>query len=122
MEMIDYYVGALKKYATFTGRANRPEFWYFVLMNLIAGFVLGLLGDFGSFVNILYSIAVFIPGLAVSVRRMHDTNRSGWWLLINLIPGIGTVIFLILAALESYPNDNKYGSKTMTRVKEKKSE
>ncbi|PIR58168.1 MAG: DUF805 domain-containing protein [Parcubacteria group bacterium CG10_big_fil_rev_8_21_14_0_10_38_31] len=116
--MFDYYIGVLKKYAVFTGRARRAEYWYFLLTNFLVFIGLGIvnaivdnkLSFFGIFyIRILYSLAIFIPSLAVGVRRLHDTGRSGWWLLISLIPLIGTIWLFILLVLDSNPGDNKYG-------------
>lgn len=95
----------LKQYATFSGRARRKEYWLFTLVaNLIAfgiGFVEGALGMPG-FINVLFSLAVMIPGIAVGVRRLHDTDRSGWWLLVP----IANLVFL---CQDSTPGDNRFG-------------
>jgi uncharacterized membrane protein YhaH (DUF805 family) len=102
----------LKKYAVFSGRARRKEYWMFVLINLIITFVLylieGLVGGPGILGG-LYSLAVLIPAIAVGVRRLHDTNRSGWWLLIGLIPLIGTIVLLVFLVQDSQPGENQYG-------------
>jgi uncharacterized membrane protein YhaH (DUF805 family) len=107
-----WYLDVLRKYAVFSGRARRMEYWMFVLFNLIIALVLGaidgLLGIQGVLGG-LYSLAVLIPSLAVAVRRLHDTNRSGWWILINLIPVIGWIIFIIFAVQDSQPGPNQYG-------------
>lgn len=88
------YIGALKKYAVFSGRATRKEYWMFVLYNFLVSFVLGLvdgiIGSENGAVSTIYSLALFIPSIAVGVRRMHDTNRSGWWLLVP----IANLVFL----------------------------
>lgn len=90
-----WYVEVLKKYAVFEGRARRKEYWYFVLFNTLITIVLGMIDGVAGPVSAeagigllsgLYTLAVLIPSIAVSVRRLHDTNRSGWWLLISLIP------------------------------------
>ncbi len=107
-----WYLAVLRKYAVFSGRARRTEYWMFVLINLIVALVLGaidgLLGSQGLLGG-LYSLAVLIPSLAVAVRRLHDTNRSGWWILINLIPLIGWIIFIIFAVQDSQPGANQHG-------------
>lgn len=102
------YFEVLKKYAVFGGRANRKEYWMFFLFNFIISFVLTVIDmqispnrDQGLFSNI-YSLAVLVPGLAVAVRRMHDVNKSGWYLLIP-------VYNLILALTGGTKGDNKYG-------------
>ncbi len=112
-----YYFEVLKKYAVFSGRATRAEYWYFVLFNFIFYVAITILSGvifLASGVNTvvllwIYILAVFIPGLAVAVRRLHDTGRSGWWLLLNLIPLIGAIIVIVLLVLDSQPGENKYG-------------
>ncbi|HCT99838.1 MAG TPA: DUF805 domain-containing protein [Methylococcaceae bacterium] len=110
--MFDWYVCALTKYATFQGRARRKEYWYFLLCSLLISIGLGiidsLLGLFndesgmGLFSGI-YSIAILIPSISVGVRRLHDTNHSGWWLWIPIIPFIFTL-------LDTNPQHNQYGA------------
>ena len=115
---MSWYIVALKKFAVFQGRARRKEYWYFVLFNVIIGFVLGFIdGLIGTYdmvtgvglLSVLYSLAVLVPGVAVTVRRLHDTGRSGWWILVNLIPIIGVIVFLIFAVQDSQPEENQYG-------------
>ena len=88
------YISALKKYAVFSGRATRKEYWMIVLYNLLIsfalGFVEGIIGSTSGAISTIYSLALFIPSIAVGVRRMHDTNRSGWWLLVP----IANLVFL----------------------------
>lgn len=113
---MNWYTEVLKKYAVFEGRARRKEYWMFMLFNIIIAFVLGLIdgmvglsfGIFGALSG-LYSLAVLIPGIAVSVRRLHDTNRSGWYLLIGFIPIVGPIVVLVLMVLDSQPGDNRFG-------------
>jgi uncharacterized membrane protein YhaH (DUF805 family) len=108
-----WYLEVLKKYAVFSGRARRMEYWMFLLINFIVEIVLvaieGLLGSSYFVLYSLYCLAVLIPSIAVAVRRLHDTNRSGWWLLINLIPLIGWIIFIVFAVQDSQPGTNQYG-------------
>jgi uncharacterized membrane protein YhaH (DUF805 family) len=121
---MNYYTDVLKKYAVFSGRARRKEYWMFALWNFIACFVIvtmvGLMAAIvlvtknpalsGLFLLVpLYSLGVFVPNLAVAVRRLHDTNHSAWWLLIAVIPVIGAIVLLIFMVLDSQPGDNKYG-------------
>jgi uncharacterized membrane protein YhaH (DUF805 family) len=110
---MNYYLAVLKKYAVFSGRARRAEYWYFVLFNFIISIVLGIIsaviGDDSGILGILYGLAVLIPGLAVFVRRLHDVGKSGWMLLIALIPLIGAVWLLVLMVTDSNPGENKYG-------------
>jgi uncharacterized membrane protein YhaH (DUF805 family) len=111
---MSWYIQVLKKYAVFSGRARRKEYWYFVLFNFIITFVLGFIEAFASgnnysVVSTLYGLAVLLPTLAVAVRRLHDTGRSGWWLFISLIPVIGAIWLLILYFIDSQRETNKYG-------------
>lgn len=114
-----YYLQALSNYANFTGRARRREYWMFILFNVLFSFaafsidiLMGMavpeLG-FGA-IYILYALAVFIPGLAVTVRRLHDTGKSGWMYFISLIPIIGGIWLLVLLATEGDRGANQYGS------------
>ena len=113
-----YYLKAFQNFLVFTGRANLNEFWYFVLFNLIISLIaLTLDNVFGlntdgcryGLISKLYSVFAFFPGLAVSVRRLHDTGKSGWFVFIVLIPLIGIIWFLILAASVGNAGKNKYG-------------
>ena len=115
---MNWYLEALSKYATFHGRARRKEFWFFALFNFILNVVLLAIdirwGQFSFTYNVglfggIYSLAVLLPGLAVAVRRLHDTNRSGWWLLIALIPLVGAIVLLVFMLEESQPGQNRYG-------------
>jgi uncharacterized membrane protein YhaH (DUF805 family) len=116
---MDWYLDILKnKYAQFTGRARRKEYWYFVLFNLLASIVLGVVdGITGTYsedaglglLGGIYALAVFIPSIAVAMRRLHDTGRSGWWLLLALIPILGFLVLLVFMLLDSEPGDNQYG-------------
>lgn len=114
---MQWYLHVLRNYATFSGRARRKEFWMFALFNFIIAMVLTIIGmvAFGSnsgaskLLADLYELAVLVPSLAVSVRRLHDTGRSGWWLLIALVPFVGAIVLLIFDCLDSEPGDNKWG-------------
>jgi uncharacterized membrane protein YhaH (DUF805 family) len=111
---IDYYVEAFRKYATFSGRATRSEYWYFILFNTIISVVLVLtFGEEVSTENIglvdIYAIITVLPILSVTVRRLHDVGKSGWFLLISIIPIIGGLWLLILYVRDSTPGANKYG-------------
>ena len=115
---MSWYLEVLKKYAVFSGRSRRMEFWYFVLFNIIVAVVLALIdtllgtttgvSSFGLLSGI-YSLAVIIPSLAVTVRRLHDIDRTGWWIFINLIPLIGTIVLLVFAVTDGTPGSNRYG-------------
>ncbi len=115
---MNWYLGVLKKYAVFEGRARREEYWFFVLFNILISMALALIDWFTGNVDPetgigllggLYAIGVMIPGMAVSVRRLHDTGRCGWWLLITLIPVIGALVFLYFMVLDSNAGSNEYG-------------
>ncbi|MCL2919875.1 DUF805 domain-containing protein [Shewanella litorisediminis] len=107
---MEYYIGAWKKYADFTGRARRKEFWMFFLFNLIVSVGMNLVDmALGSMlVGTLYSLAVFLPSLAIGARRLHDTGRSGWWQLIALIPIIGIIVLIVFYCQDSQ-DENDYG-------------
>lgn len=116
---MNWYLEVLKKYAVFSGRARRKEYWFFVLFNIIISIVLavidGVTGSFSAEAGMgllggIYTLAVLIPGLAVSVRRLHDTERSGWWLLIALVPLIGAIVLLVFMVQDSKPGQNQYGA------------
>lgn len=103
----------LGKYATFEGRARRSEYWYWVLAVLIAEIVVlairSVSQGLGQILYILLVLAVLLPSLAVGVRRLHDTGRSGWWLLIGLIPIIGAIVLIVFYVQDSAPGANEYG-------------
>lgn len=109
---MNWYLGCWKKYVEFSGRARRQEYWMFVLFNILASVALavvdGILGTSGALGG-LYSLAVLLPSLAVTFRRLHDTDRSGWWLLICLIPLVGAIVFLVFLCLDSKPGANRFG-------------
>jgi uncharacterized membrane protein YhaH (DUF805 family) len=119
---MSWYIKVLKNYAVFSGRARRKEFWMFVLFNFIFYVVLtiidvitGMYSDAGlGVLSGVYSLAIFIPALAVEVRRLHDTNRSGWWLFIALVPFVGAIILLVFLATDSQPGENQYGPNPKT--------
>jgi uncharacterized membrane protein YhaH (DUF805 family) len=111
---MSWYLEVLKKYATFGGRARRTEFWMFVLINFIIDAVLQILWSATGNVALeviyyLYALAVLIPGIAVTVRRLHDTGRSGGWWFIGLIPIVGWIILIVFCAQDSQPGPNQYG-------------
>jgi uncharacterized membrane protein YhaH (DUF805 family) len=109
---MNWYIEVLKKYTVFDGRAHRTEYWMFVLFNVIITIVLGLIDRLVGISGVLsgiYGLAVLIPGIAVAIRRLHDTNRSGWWLLISLVPAIGTIVLIVFMVQDSQPDTNQYG-------------
>ncbi len=109
---MQWYIDVVKKYVEYNGRARRKEYWMFTLFNFIITLVLSLidelLGTWGI-ISIIYGLAILLPASAVCIRRLHDTNRSGWWLLITLIPLIGAIIILIFTIQDSEPGTNQYG-------------
>ncbi len=96
----------LGKYATFSGRASRSEFWWFTLFQLLLGLATAMLGET---VNALISLALLLPALAVGTRRLHDIGRSGWWQLLYLT-GIGFLLLLYWLVQPSADGSNEYGS------------
>ena len=113
MEAIDkYYLSVLKRYVNFSGRAGRQAFWMFVLFNFIISVALGMIdGVLGTngILGSLYGLAVLIPQLGLSVRRLHDTGKSGWWLLIAFVPLLGILALIYFYVQDSQPGANQYG-------------
>lgn len=107
---MDYFIGALKKYADFTGRARRKEFWMFILVYFILSIVVGVLDAMlgMGFLAIIFSLGLLIPNISITARRLHDTGRSGWWQLIALIPLIGFIILIVFLVQDSH-DANDYG-------------
>jgi len=113
-----WYLSVLTKYAVFSGRARRKEYWMFVLFNIIFAFVAMILDNaFGTTITgegygaiyFLYTLAIIVPALAVTVRRLHDVGKSGWFLLIVLIPIVGAIWLLVLACTAGDAGKNAYG-------------
>ncbi len=99
-------------YTEFSGRASRPAFWWwalFVFLIGIAADIIGLLIGSITVVTAIVGLALILPNLSVSIRRLHDTNRTGWWILIGLIPLIGLIVLLIFYLQDSDPGENNYG-------------
>lgn len=127
---MNYYLAALKKYAVFEGRASKIEYWMFAWLNVIFGVVAFILDvvfrtssvikidltnflvlfprEISGFFGPLYFLAILIPFLAVTVRRLHDTGKSGWWCLLGLIPIVGTIWLIVLLATAGGPDENRY--------------
>ena len=116
---MNWYLHVFKNYATFSGRARRKEYWMFFLISALISIVLTLLDillgtysveyEAGLFSG-LYSLLILIPSIAVVVRRLHDTDRSGWWILISLIPLIGVIVLFVFMCLDSQPGTNRFGA------------
>lgn len=110
---MDWYLKVLKNYVGFEGRARRKEYWMFVLFNVIISIVLTIIEvstEIDPFLTGLYSLFILLPSLGVTVRRLHDTGRSGWWILLSLVPFIGSIVLIVFACLDSHDGDNQYGS------------
>jgi len=115
---MNWYLGVLKKYAVFDGRARRKEYWFFFLFTIIVSVILAIIdnltGTYNSKVGIgllggLYALGTLLPGIGVTIRRLHDTGRTGWWILIAFVPIVGVIILLIFMVLDGNPGENKYG-------------
>ena len=121
---MNYYIDVLKKYVVFGGRAARKEYWMFFLFNVIISFVVAIVDGIagttfetsgsagaasGGVLQSLYALAVFLPSLGVTFRRLHDTGKSGWWVLISLVPFVGWIVLLVFMILDGDPGANKYG-------------
>ena len=109
---MNWYLSVLKNYVTFSGRAHRTEYWMFALFNFLImiglSIIESLIGMTGM-ISGLYSLAVLLPSIALNFRRLHDIGKSGWWMLIGLVPFIGAIVLLIFAVLPSQPQSNQYG-------------
>lgn len=114
---MNWYLMAVKKYTDFSGRACRQEYWFFVLINclfaIVATFIDRFLGfyDYHNGIGLLsgiYGLMIFLPSLAVAARRLHDTDRSGWWLLLLLMPVIGVLVLFVFMVLPSHAGRNRY--------------
>ncbi|MCK5847953.1 MAG: DUF805 domain-containing protein [Caldisericia bacterium] len=122
---MEWYLKPWKKYVDFSGRARRKEYWTFTLINgLISGIITGITTGgiagaanggmsagmtAGSVISLIFSFAILLPSLAVTVRRLHDTNRNGWLILISLIPIVGWIIVLVWMFMDSNQGENDYG-------------
>ncbi len=112
-----WYIDVLRKYTVFEGRARRKEYWIFALISALILIFLSLIDEMTGWkvwddeglLSLVYSIAVFVPTLAVVVRRLHDTDRSGWWVLIALIPLVGAIVLLVFLILKGNEGDNRFG-------------
>lgn len=111
MSFMDAVKSVLTQYVGFSGRARRSEYWWFVvfeiLVSIVAGIIDRIIGT--QLVGLLASLALLLPALAVSIRRLHDTGRTGWWLLIALIPVVGVIVLIVFAVQDSQPGQNAYG-------------
>lgn len=114
---MNWYIEVLKKYTVFSGRAQRAEYWYFTLFSALVSIALILIDSvvgpltYGGvgLLHALYVLAVLLPTIAVTVRRLHDTARSGWWVLISFVPLVGMIVLLVFMIMDSEPGENIYG-------------
>ncbi|MDP5291999.1 DUF805 domain-containing protein [Oceanimonas sp. CHS3-5] len=116
---MNWYLEVLKKYAVFEGRSRRKEYWMFILfttlISLFLAFFDGMIGLFSEEMGIgvlggIYTLLVLLPSLAVTVRRLHDIGRSGWWVLMAFIPLVGVLVLFVFMLLDSKPGENQYGN------------
>jgi uncharacterized membrane protein YhaH (DUF805 family) len=111
MSFADAVRSVFSKYVVFSGRARRSEFWWYALfaaiVYLVAGIIDAAIGN--QVLGYLVALALLLPSLAVTVRRLHDTGRSGWWILIGIIPLIGAIVLLVFEVQDSQPGTNNYG-------------
>lgn len=109
---MQWFIGALKKYADFSGRARRTEFWMYVLFYMIFVVVLAVIEaviGLPGILTVIYTLGLLVPTISVTVRRLHDTDRSGWWILIGLVPLIGAIVLLVFYFMEGTDGDNQFG-------------
>ena len=114
---MEWFIAALQKYADFTGRARRMEYWMFMLFSSLCGMAVFAISAFTaargavvtSVLPLLYSVGLILPTLAVTVRRLHDTGRSGWWYFIGLVPIIGAIVLFVWMCTGGTPGDIQYG-------------
>ena len=116
---MNWFLMALKNYVGFSGRSRRSEYWYFTLFYLVIAIVLSVLDGivFGGSVDGngtpvlsgLFMLAMLLPSIAVGIRRLHDTDRSGWWLLMGLVPLVGFIVLIVFFVQDSKPGDNRFG-------------
>jgi uncharacterized membrane protein YhaH (DUF805 family) len=120
---VHWYTDVIRRYTDFDGRADRPEFWWFSLINLIVSLVLWVIGialiggvSGGQILAALYGLVTLLPVLGVDIRRLHDTNRSGWWILISLIPIIGAIVLIVFLASRGTQGPNSFGPESPPRA------
>ena len=125
---MQWFIYCLKNYAKFDGRAGRPEYWFYALFSTLIFFILQFLSSILGFqyamnelitvypLASIWQVVTFVPSLAVGVRRMHDINRSGFWLLFLLLPLIGWLLIMIFALLKGNDDDNDYGSPNLSPI------
>ena len=117
---MEWFIKCIKQYADFKGRARRKEYWMFALFysifSIAAMLIDAILWEEIPIFEILFDLFIFIPYLAVCIRRLHDTGNSGWWVIISLIPIIGTIWFLVLVCSNSEPGTNEWGDNPKEQI------
>ena len=116
-----WYTDVIRRYTDFDGRSDRPEFWWFGLINhrepVVWAIGIAAFGfPTGELVAVLYGLVTLLPALGVEIRRLHDTNRTGWWILISLIPIIGGIILIVFFASAGTQGSNRFGPQPPPRV------
>ncbi|WP_171112657.1 MULTISPECIES: DUF805 domain-containing protein [Streptomyces] len=107
-----WFVEVVKKYAVFSGRARRKEYWMYTLFYMIIAIVLAIVDAtvLGSqILSLILAVGLLLPSLGVTVRRLHDTGRTGWWILIGIVPLVGSIVLLVFLCLDGETGANKYG-------------
>ncbi|MCF6195431.1 MAG: DUF805 domain-containing protein [Emcibacter sp.] len=121
MEFKDAVKSAFSKYFTISGRACRSEYWYYVLFIILVSFglmMVSMIIPFLAMLGMVFSLATIIPSITVAIRRLHDIDRSGWWLLISFIPLIGTIVLLIFFVKQGTEGPNDFGDDPLAHVEE----
>tara|TARA_B100001123_G_scaffold224837_1_gene253137 strand:+ start:1725 stop:2081 length:357 start_codon:yes stop_codon:yes gene_type:complete len=116
---MSWYLSVLKKYAVFSGRSQRKEYWMFGLFHgiiIILSLLVVDLGDAAAVLVGIYYLATLLPTLAVTFRRLHDMDRSGWWLCIQLVPILGAIVLLVFLATDGTKGDNRFGPDPKARA------
>lgn len=110
---MEYFLGAYKKYAEFDGRARRKEYWLFYLLYIVSAMILafidGIIGTGGLLAG-LYILGSIVPFIALTARRLHDIDKSGWWQLIVFVPVIGPIVMLVFAVIAGTSGENRFGA------------
>lgn len=111
MSFTDAIRSGFANYVTFSGRARRSEYWFWTLFSVLVSVVASVISNAAhtQIISYVASLALFLPGLAVAVRRLHDTSRTGWWVLIAFVPLVGAIVLLVFMVMDSTPGDNAWG-------------
>ncbi|NOZ65830.1 MAG: DUF805 domain-containing protein [Alphaproteobacteria bacterium] len=121
MEFKDAVKSAFSKYFTISGRACRSEYWYYVLFIILVGFglmMVSMIIPFLMMLNMVFSLATIIPSITVGIRRLHDIDRSGWWMLIGFVPLIGGIVLLIFFVKKGTEGPNDFGDDPLAHVED----